>query len=45
MKLSGSNIKKFLIFSQMRAFIIFRETEAPKKISEKISYTSGNGTF
>ena len=45
MKLSSSNIKTFLTFSQKKAFIIFRESETPKKISEKISYTSGNGTF
>ena len=40
MELSGSNIKKFLIFSQKKAFHIFREIETPKKII----YVSGNGT-
>ena len=33
MKLSGSNIKKFLIFSQKKALLLFQETEIPKKIS------------
>ena len=37
MKLSRSNIKKFLVFSQKKAFLIFQETE--------LSYFSGNGTF
>ena len=32
MKLSSSNIKKFLTFSQKKAFLIFRETETPQKI-------------
>ena len=31
MELSSSNIKKFLIISQSQAFLIFRETETPKK--------------
>ena len=31
MELSSSNIKKFLIFSQKKTFLIFRETETPKK--------------
>ena len=31
MEVPSSNIKKFLIFSQKRAFLIFRETEIPKK--------------
>ena len=31
MELSCSNIKKCLIFSQNKAFLIFRETETPKK--------------
>ena len=31
MEVPSSNIKKFLIFSQKRAFLIFRETETPKK--------------
>ena len=34
MELSGSNIKKFLIFFQKKAFFIFQETE--------LSYISGN---
>ena len=34
MELSGSDIKKFLIFSQKKAFLIFWET---------IPYFSGNG--
>ena len=33
--------KKFLIFSQNKAFLIFRKTETPKNIL----YISGNGTF
>ena len=32
MKLYSSNIKKFLIFSQKKAFLIFQKTEPPKKI-------------
>ena len=32
MELSGSNIKKFLIFSQKKTFLVFRETETPKKV-------------
>ena len=35
MELSGSNVKKFLIFSQKNAFLIFKESE--------LSYISGNG--
>ena len=31
MELSCSNIKKFLTFSVNKAFLIFRETETPKK--------------
>ena len=31
MKLSSSNIKKFPIFSEKKAVLIFQETEAPKK--------------
>ena len=31
MELSSSNIKRFLIFSQKKAFLIFRETDTPKK--------------
>ena len=34
-ELSSSNIKKFLIFSQKKAFLIFREME--------LSYKLGNG--
>ena len=41
MELSDPKIKKFLIFSQKKAFLIFRETEAPTKIP----YISRNGTF
>ena len=47
MELSSSNIKKLLIFSQIKTFLIFRETEIPKKFlifqETKLSYTSGNG--
>ena len=32
MELSNTNIKKFLIFSEKKGFLIFRETETPKKI-------------
>ena len=42
MKLSSSNIKKFLIFSETKAFLTFQETEIPPK---KIPNISGNGTF
>ena len=31
MELSGSNIKKFLIISQKKAFLVFEEKEVPKK--------------
>ena len=31
MELSSSNIRKFLIFSQKKAFLIFWETETPQK--------------
>ena len=31
MELFSSNIKKFLIFSQKKTFLIFPETETPKK--------------
>ena len=31
MKLSSSSIKKFLIFSQKKSFLIFHETETPQK--------------
>ena len=47
MELSGSNIKKFLIFSQKKAFLIFRETETPKKFlifqEMELSYISRSG--
>ena len=47
MELSSSNIKKFLIFSQKKDFLIFRETETPKKFlifqERELSYISGNG--
>ena len=40
-----SYIKKFLIFSQKKAFLTFRETKTPKKFlifqETKLSYTSG----
>ena len=44
MKLSSSNIKKFFIFSQKKAFLIFGETETPKKflIFQETSYISGS---
>ena len=52
MERSNSNIKKPLIFSQKKSFLIFHETEAPppahlqKKIlmfqEAKLSYISGN---
>ena len=38
MEPSGSNIKKFVIFSQNKAFLIFRQMETLKKIP----YISGN---
>ena len=46
MKLSGSNIKKFVIFSQKKAFLIFREKEKPNKFlifeETERSYISGS---
>ena len=39
MELSDSNIKKCLIFSQKKVFLIFQETKAQKKNP----YISGNG--
>ena len=49
MELSGSNIKKFLIFSQKKAFLIFWGIELSYILGngdlEKIPYISGNGTF
>ena len=41
MQLSNSNIKKFLILSQKKAFLLFLKNGNPKEIS----YISGNGTF
>ena len=41
MHLSSTNIKKFILFSQKKAFPIFWETDIP----QKIPYASGNGTF
>ena len=47
MKLFSSNIKKFLIFSQKKAFLLFKETETRKKFvifrEMKLSYITGNG--
>ena len=49
MELSGSNIKKFLIFSQKKAFLIFPKMELSYILGNgnppKIAYISGNGTF
>ena len=46
MKLSSSDIKKFLIFSQKKAVLIFQETETPKKFlifqETELSYISGS---
>ena len=45
-ELFSSNIKKFFIFSQEKPFLIFRETETPKKFlifqETKFTYISGN---
>ena len=45
MELSSSNIKKFLIFSQKKAFLIFRGTETSKKFlifqEMVLSYVTG----
>ena len=30
MELSSSNIKKFLVFSQKKSFLLFQETKTPK---------------
>ena len=47
MELSGPKIKKFIIFSQKKAFLKFRETETPKKFlifqEVELYYISGNG--
>ena len=49
MGLSNSSIKKFLIFSQKKAFLIFRDMELyyilGKGNPEKVPYILGNGTF
>ena len=49
MELSSSDIKKFLIFSQKKHFLIFREIEifyiSGKGNPPKILYISRNGTF
>ena len=46
MELSGSNIKKFLIFSQKKAFLIFLKKKTPKKSlifrEKELSYISGS---
>ena len=46
MKLSGSNIKEFLIFSQKKVFLIYQETETLKKLfmfqETELSCISGN---
>ena len=44
MELSSSNIKKFLIFSQKKAFLIFQETENTKK-NFKFQEMEINSTF
>ena len=41
MELSNSNIKKFLLYSQKKAFLILQEKETP----EKFIYISENKTF
>ena len=47
MELSGFNIKKFIKFSQKKDFVIFQETETPKKLltfqKTDFSYILGNG--
>ena len=47
MELSGSNIKKILIFSRKEAFLILQEMKTPKKVfifqETELSYISGNG--
>ena len=42
MKLSGSNIKKFLTFSQNKAFLTFEETETLRNF---IVFQQTNGNF
>ena len=48
-KVSGSNIKKVVIFSQKGAFLIFKETETLKKLFAfqkcELSYILGNGNL
>ena len=48
MELSDLNIKKFFIFSQKKAFLIFREMKLSYILGNenpgKIPYISGNGT-
>ena len=48
MELSDPKIKKFLIFSQKKDFLIFWERETPKKLfifmETELYYISGNGT-
>ena len=47
MELSSPNIKKFLIFSQKKAFLMFQERDTPKKFflskETEVSYISGKG--
>ena len=46
MELSSSNIKKFLIYSRKKVFLLFWETETPKKLfifqETELSYISGS---
>ena len=46
MRIPGSNIKKFLIFSQKKDFLIFQEMETSKKSlifqETELSYILGN---
>ena len=46
MDLSSSMIKRILVFSRKKAFLIFRETETRKKLfvlqEKRLSYISGN---
>ena len=44
-KISNSNIKKFLTFSEEKASFIFRETKTPKKISNIFSSESQKKFF
>ena len=47
MEFSGSNIKKFLIYSQKKDFLIFSESETLKNFfifqETELSYIPGNG--